>query len=296
MPVYTSNFASLLEPGLREIYGIEYNLYPEEYSSIFSVESSSKAFEEDHEIFGLGMVPQKNEGAAIVYDTAGSGGIKRYTHTTYGLGFMVTREAYEDDLYRKIKLLPKALARSVRHTIEAMGASVLNNAFTDASGIDGRALCASNHVLLGGGTYSNIPATAADLDITSFEQALIDIQNFVDNRGLKIAVRPKTLIISPENEFTAQFILKSDKLPDTANNNYNPAKGMLPYKVMHWLTDPDAWFILTDVPNGLNWFWRRRPEFTNDSDFDSENAKFKTTFRCSYGWTDPRCIYGTAGA
>ena len=297
MPVYTSNFSELLEPGLREIYGLEYSQYPEEYSKVFNIETSSKAFEEDLNMSGFGLIPTKSQGSGVTYDTAYQGWTNRYTHATYGMGFMVTREMYEDDLYRKMKLLPRALARSVRQSIETMAANVLNRAFSGSyTGGDGKELCATDHVLIAGSTYSNELATAADFDVTSYEQALIDIQAFVDDRGLKMAARPKMLVGPPNLDWQFQMVLKSEKTPDNANNAYNPAKGTIPYTIMHWLTDTDAWFILTDVPNGLNYFWRRRPEFTNDSDFDSENAKYKTTYRCSVGWTDPRGIFGSPGA
>lgn len=296
MAIFTTNFNELLLPGLRKVYGLEYAQYPEEYSKVFDVQTSDKATEKEQSITGFGNLMVKPEGASVAYDQAFQGYKKEYTHVTYGLGFIITREMWEDDQYRQMVKLPRALARSVRNTTEIFGASVFNNAFTAGYvGADGIVLCATNHPLIGGGTFANKPAVDADLDITSFEQALYDIQAFVDDRGLKMAVRPKTLWVHPSNDFQAQYILKSDKLPDTADNNYNPARGALPYGILHWLTDPDAWFIQTDVSDGLTWFWRRRPEFTNDDDFDTENAKYKTTMRCSYGWTDPRCVYGSAG-
>jgi len=298
MPVYTTNFSKLLLPGIREIYGLEYAQYPEEYSKVYAVDTSTMAYDEDQGITGLGLVPTKPEGRGITYDQAFQGYTKRYTHVAYGLGIIITREAYEDDQYRKMRLLPKALARSVRQSIETLGAATFNNAFTASAayyGGDSKEMCATDHPLIGGGTFSNELDTAADLDISSFEQALLDISEFVDDRGLKVAARPKLLIIPPSLDFQAQYILKSDKLPDSAENNYNPAKGLLPYTIMHWLTDTDAWFIQTDVPLGLTWLWRRRPEFGEDTDFDSENAKYKTTFRCQCGWTDPRGIFGSPG-
>jgi phage major head subunit gpT-like protein len=299
--INTSNFAELLEPGLRKIYGDSYNDYPEEYSKVFAVDSSSKNKEYDQEISTLGLVPVKTQGSGISYSDPSEGYKKTYTHTAYGLGFQITRELWEDALYRNIKAMPSALARSVRQTVEYLAASHLNYAFTASAayyGSDGKELCATDHPLSTGATSSNELSTAADLDITSYEQALIDIQGMVDSSGLKIAARPKRLIVAPANVFQAQMILKSSMLPDTANNNYNPAQGTMPggYVVMHWLTDDDAWFIQTDIPNGLTWFWRRRPEFTKDNDWDSENAKFKTTFRASSGWSDWRGIFGSPGA
>jgi hypothetical protein len=299
--VNTTNFAELLEPGLRKIYGDAYNDYPEEYSKVFEVDTSSKNFEQDQSLTGLGLAAVKGQGSSISYSDAINGYTKTYTHTTYGLGFMITRELWEDALYRNIKGMPKALARSVRQTVEYLAANHFNYAFTASSayyGSDSKELCATDHPLIGGSTGRNELSTAADLDITSYEQALIDIQTFVDDRSLKVAAKPRRMIIHPSNVFQAQMILKSSMLPDTANNNYNPAQGTMPggYVVMHWLTDEDAWFIQTDVPNGMTWLWRRRPEFTKDNDFDSENAKFKTTFRCSSGWSDWRGIFGSPGA
>ena len=301
MPAYTSNFSELLWPGLRKIYGDAYTSFPEEYTQVFEIDSSTKSYEYDLSVSGLGLVPEKAQGQPISYDTAYQGYKKTYTHVTYGMGFMVTREMYEDDQYRVIKGMPKGLARSTRHSIELLAANILNYGFTGSSayyGSDSKELCATDHPLIGGGTFSNELATSADLDITSYEQALIDIQKFTDDRGLKIYAKPMKLIIPPELSFQAQMILKSSQLPDTANNNYNPAQGTMPggFTTMHWLTDTDAWFIKTDVPNGLTFIWRRRPDFGQDNDFDSENAKYKTTYRCSLGWTDPRGVFGSPGA
>lgn len=287
----------LLEPGLRAIYGESYNDYPEEYTEAFEVDSSSKHQEEDFSLSGFGLAQQKNEGQNVYFDEMYKGYKTTYTHAEYALGFSVTRIMYEDDLYRQIKARPKALARSVRHTVEILAANVLNNAFTSGLGGDGKYLCATDHPIKSG-TLSNSMSPSATFSVTSFEQALIAIQGWTDDRGMKIRVLPKKLIVSPSDSFQAQIVLKSAKMPDTANNDINPAMNYLPngFTVMHWLTDTDAWFLKTDVPNGLMYFWRRRPEFTNDNDFKSENALFKTTFRCSQGWSDWRAIYGSAGA
>lgn len=297
--VNTSDFAKLLEPGLRKIYGDAYNDYAEEYSKVFAIDTSSRNFEQDQSLTTLGLAGVKPQGASVTYDDPFNGYTKTYTHVTYGQGFMVTRELWEDAMYRNIKGLPSALARSVRQTIESIAAAHLNNAFTSTyTGSDAKELCATDHPLLNGSTGRNELSTSADLDITSYEQALIDIQTFTDDRSLKVAAKPRRMVIHPSNVFAAQMILKSSMLPDTANNNFNPAQGTMPdgYVVMHWLTDEDAWFIQTDVPNGMTWIWRRRPEFTKDNDFDSENAKFKTTFRASSGWSDWRGIFGSPGA
>lgn len=297
MPLYSSNMAELLEPGIRTIYGTSYNDYPEEYTEVFEVDSSSKATETDFSLSGFGLVKQKAEGQPVEFDDIYKGYKTTYTHSEYALGFSVTRIMYEDDLYRQIKARPKALARSVRHTIEILSANILNNAFTSGTGGDGVVLCSASHPIKGG-TLSNVMSPSATFSVTSFEQALIAIQNWTDDRGMKIRTLPKKLVVSPNDAFQAQIVLKSAKMPGTADNDVNPAMNYLPngYTVMHWLTDTDAWFLKTDVPNGLMYFWRRRPEFTNDNEFKTEDALYKTTFRCSQGWTDWRTIYGSAGA
>ena len=296
----TVNFGALLEPGLHTIWGLEYKQWPEEFSQVFDVESiSGRNFIEDQSLTGFGTVPVKDQYKGIDYDTAYQGYTKRYTFVVYGLGFKVSRELFEDDMYRKIATLPKALNRSVKHTVEQDAMNVLNRAYNNAYvGADGKELCASDHPLEGGGTFSNRLDVSADLDITSFEQALIDIGGYVDGRGLKIAAKPKRLIVHPNDAWQAEKILKSAQTPGTANNDYNPAVNVLPsgYVVMHWLTDGDAWFVQTDVPNGLKFFWRRSPEFGKDNDFDAEVAKFKTTYRIDVGWTEPRNIHGSPGA
>ena len=302
MAIFTTNFAELLLPGLRKVYGDTYKDWPEEYSKVFKLETSKKSKEDDLSMSGLGLVPQKPEGQGITYDTAFQGLKKTYTHLAFGMGVAITREMFEDDLYRKMKSMASGLARSVRHTIEIEGANVLNRAFDGtnyADGSDGLELCSDAHTTIGGGNYRNELATSADLDITSFEAALVDIETqFIDERGLKLRVMPQKMVIHPSNIWQAKKILKSGQEPDTANNAINPGMGILPggFIVMHELSDADAWFITTDVPNGLTWFWRRKPEFTKDNDFDTENAKFKTTMRFSHGWTDPRGIYGSPGA
>ena len=297
MPAYTTNFSELLDPGLRVIYGNSYNDYPEEYTQAFEVDTSKKATETDFSMSGLGLAQVKGEGQDVYMDEIYKGYSNTYTHLTYALGFSITREMYEDDLYRQMRSRPAALARSVRHTVEILDANILNNAFTSGTGGDSQYLCDTDHPTKVG-TLSNDMDPSATFSVTSFEQALIDIQGWTDDRGLKIRVLPKKLIVTPSIAFQAQIVLKSAKMPDTANNDINPAMNYLPegYAVMHWLTDADAWFIKTDQPNGLLHFWRRRPEFTNDSDFKSENALYKTTFRCSQGWTDWRGIYGSSGA
>jgi len=297
MPLYSSNMPELLEPGIRIVYGDSYNDYPEEYTEAFEVDTSTKATEKDFSVSGFGLAQQKGEGQDVYFDEMYKGFSTTYTHLEYALGFAVTRIMYEDDLYRQIKSRPQALARSVRHTVEILSANILNNAFTSGLGGDGVVLCSASHPIKTG-TLSNLMSPTATFSVTSFEQALIDIQGWTDDRGLKIRVLPKKLIVSPSDAFQAQIVLKSAKMPGTADNDVNPAMNYLPngYTVMHFLTDTDAWFLKTDQPNGLMFFWRRRPEFTRDNDFKSDNALFKTTLRCSQGWTDWRGLYGSAGA
>lgn len=291
-------FGELLEPGLRRIYGDSYKTHPEEYPSMFSVETSKKKFEESLAMAGFGLVAEKAEGQSISYDDPIQGPTHQITHKTYGKGFQVSREMFEDDQYRKINSMPKQLARSVRVTIELTAANVINRAFNDSyTGADGKELCATDHVLIGGGTYKNELTTAADFDMTSFEQALIDIGDMVDDRGLPMHAKARALLIPNELSWQVARILQSEGDPETANRSMNPAKGRLSGNVIEntYLTDPDAWFLLTDVDDGLVFYWRRKPEFTKDNDFDSENAKWKTTYRMSVGWDDPRSIFGSPG-
>ncbi len=290
-----ANFGTLLAPGLRSVFFDNYKDYPEEYTQLFNVMTSKRKYEDDQGLTGFGYVPEKDEGVGIVYDDPIQGYPKRYTHKTYGLGFRVTREMWEDDLYAQMKKMPKALARSMRQTIEVDGANVFNRAFTSAyAGGDGKELVATDHPLVGGGVGSNELATPADISESSLEQAIIDIAAITDDRGLLLAMRPKKLVVSPSMAWTASRILESTLTPGTANNAMNPAKGLMPFVVNHYLTDPDAWFILCEE-HELNWFWRRRPDFDQGNDFDTEDAKFKGTARWSNGWSDWRGVYGSQG-
>jgi phage major head subunit gpT-like protein len=295
----TTHFSEALEPGIRKWYGDAYKQYPEEYTQIFDVMTSTKASEHSHSHTGFGLVPVKAEGGSITYDDTQQLYKQTLTNVAYGLGFIITRELAEDDQYNIIKKKPKSLARSVRHTVETLGANILNNAFDGtnyADGADGKELCATDHPLGYGGTEQNEPTTAVDLSATALEQAEIDIAALTDDRGLLLAAKGTKLIIPPALKWTAEKLLGSSLDPDSANNAINPANNMMPYTVNHFLTDSDAWFIKTDVPDSLVWYWRRRPEFTKDNDFDTENAKWKTTFRCIMGWDDWRGIYGSPGA
>lgn len=300
MAITSSSFTKALWPGVNAWYGEAYNDYQPQWTPIFSQEKSSRAFEEDVGISGFGYAVQKPEGSQISYDTMVQGFITRYQHIVYGLGFTITREMYEDDQYGVIgKKRAKALARSMRLTKDVLAASVLNRAFTSTyTGGDGKELCATDHPNVAGGTWSNELAVAANLSEAALEQMNIDIMKFTDDRGLKIAVKPKQLIIPPDLVFEAERILKTDGRVGTANNDLNALKTMGKVGkivVNQYLTSTTAYFLQTDVQDGLKYFERRGDQFDMDNDFDTENAKYKATARYSFGWTDPRCIYGTSG-
>ena len=301
MTINTSSFAKALWPGVNAWYGKEYSEYPVEWTKLFDSNTSKRNFEEDVLQSGFGLAPEKSEGGAVSYDTARQGFTTRYTPIVYALGFTITREMMEDDLYDTIgKGKAQALAFSMRQTKEVVAANIYNRAFLAAfAGGDGKELCSTAHPNVAGGTWSNELATPADLSEAALEQACIDIAGFTNDRGLTIAVRPKQLIISRQNIFEAKRILGSDGRVGTAENDLNAIKslGSIPEIVTnHYLTDVDAWFIRTDVKNGMKYFERRGDEFTMDNDFDTENAKFKATGRYVFGWTDPRGVYGSEGA
>ncbi len=297
----TGSFAKLLWPGLNAIYGKAYSEYPVEYTKLFETFKSSKAFEEDLGLSSFGLAVQKGEGQPITYDNERQGFVTRYQHLVFALGFIITQEMMDDDQYDVVgQRKAQSLAYSMRQTKEIFGANVYNRAFNGSyTGGDGVSLINSAHPLVAGGTFSNQIATAADLSEASLEQACIDIAGFTNDRGLLIAVRPKSLIIPRQQIFEAQRILKTDGRVGTDANDLNAIKtmGMIPEIVTnHYLTDEDAWFIRTDVPHGMKWFERKADSFDMDNDFDTSNAKFKAQMRFSAGWTDPRGLYGSAGA
>lgn len=299
--INTSSFAKSLWPGINAWYGKAYDEYPVEWNKLFDTFSSRKNFEEDVGVSSFGLAHIKGEGSPIEFDSERQGFITRYQHTVFALGFIVTREAFEDDLYDVVgQRKAKGLAFSMRQTKEINGANIYNRAFTAGYvGGDGATLLSSSHPNFAGGTWSNILATAADLSEAALEQATIDIAGFTNDRGLLIAVRPKSLIIPRQLNYEAARILKTEQRPATQLNDINALKtmGVVPEVVMnHYLTDTDAWFIRTDVADGLKYFERRADEFTTDDDFDTENAKYKATARYSFGWTDPRGLFGTPGA
>lgn len=299
--ITSSSFAKLLWPGLNSIYGKAYNDYATEWDKLFEKNSSDRAYEEDLGLSSFGLASQKAEGAPITYDTERQGFTSRYNHVVYALGFIITREIYEDDQYGKVGAQKaKALARSMRQTKEINGANVYNRAQTAGYvGGDGVTLLSASHPNVAGGTFSNVIGTAADLSEAALEQAVIDIAGFRDDRGLLIAAKPEQLIIPYQLQFEAGRILGSDGRVGTDLNDPNvlKQKGIFSnVTVNHYLTDADAWFIRTNIKDGLKYFERRGDQFEMDNDFDTENAKFKATARYSFGWSDPRAIYGSAGA
>jgi len=299
--IVTSNFAKALAPGVNAWYGKEYAEFKPEYPQLFDTFNSSRNFEEDVGVSSFGLAKTKSEGSAIQYDTERQAFITRYTHVVYALGFMISREAFDDDQYDVVgQRKAQGLAFSMRQTKEIVAANVYNNAFTSGyTGGDGSILAVSSHPNLAGGTWSNVPSTAVDLSEAALEQAVIDIAGWTNDRGLKIAVLPKRLIIPVNLWFDATRILKADKQPNDLNNNPNAIRtlGLVPEVVVnHYLTDTDAWFLSTNVKNGMK-HWERWPDrFEMDNDFDTENAKFKAIGRYSFGWTDPRGLYASAGA
>jgi len=304
MAISRAQLVKELEPGLNALFGLEYKRYENEAAQIFDNESSDRAFEEEVMLSGFGTADVKPEGSGVQYDDAQETYTARYTMETVALAFALTEEAIEDNLYDRISSrYTKALARSMATSKQVKGANVLINAFATAGtgydGGDGVALVSNAHPTLNG-TQSNRPTTYADLSETSLEQALIDIAGYQDERGLKIAAQGTKLIIPKELEFTATRILKSQGRVGTADNDINALKsmGMVPqgYTVNHYLTDTDAWFIKTDVPNGLKHFVRAPLKTAMEGDFDTGNVRYKARERYSFGWSDWRGIYGNTGA
>ena len=301
MAISRSQLVKELEPGLNALFGLEYKRYENEHAQIFDSETSDRAFEEEVMLSGFGNAQVKGEGQGISYDDAQETFTSRYTHETIALGFAITEEAIEDNLYDRLaSRYTKALARSMANTKQVKAANVLNNAFNSSyAGGDAKELCATDHPTLAG-TFSNELATSADLNETSLEQALIDIAAFTDERGLKVAARGMKLIIPSELQFTAERLMKSSQRVGTADNDINAinSMGMIPqgYVVNHYLTDTDAFFIKTDVPNGLKMFTRAPIKTSMEGDFDTGNVRYKARERYSFGWSDPRGIFGSPGA
>lgn len=302
MAISRSQLLKELLPGLNALFGLEYKRYGEEHKEIYETETSERSFEEEVKLSGFASAPVKTEGAAIAYDNAQEAFTSRYTHETIALGFSITEEAVEDNLYDSLSSrYTKALARSMAYTKQVKAANVLNNAFNSSyKGGDGVSLCANNHPLVSGGTNSNIPTVAADLNETSLEDAVIQIAAWTDERGLLIAAKPKKLVIAPSNMFVATRVLETELRVGTADNDLNALKnnGSIPegYTVNHFLTDPDAWFLITDVPNGLKHFVRTPLATQMEGDFDTGNVRYKARERYSFGWSDALGIFGSQGA
>ena len=301
MAISRAQMLKELLPGLNALFGLEYERYDDEHTMIYETESSERSFEEEVKLSGFGAAPVKAEGAAISYDSAQESFTARYNHETIALGFSITEEAMEDNLYDSLSArYTKALARSMANTKQVKAANVLNNAFDSSfAGGDGVELCSTAHPLVAG-TLSNELATAADLNETSLEQALIDIAAFTDERGLLISTQGRKLIIPSELQFVAERLTQSQLRVGTADNDINATRnmGMLPegYVVNHYLTDPDAFFIKTDIPNGFKLFQRSPIRTSMEGDFDTGNVRYKARERYSFGFSDPRCVFGSPGA
>jgi hypothetical protein len=298
MAISRAQLVKELEPGLNALFGLEYNRYENQHAEIFPSETSDRAFEEEVMLSGFASAPTKAEGAGVVFDTAGETFTARYTHETIALAFSITEEAIEDNLYDRLAArYTRALARSMSNTKQVKAAAVLNNAqVTTVTGGDGVSLINASHPLATGGTFSNVLSVAADLNETSLEQSLIDIQSFVDERGLKIALNGVKMIIPKELQFTAERLMKSPQRVGTADNDINALAnmGMIPqgYRVNNYLTDTDSFFIMTDSPNGFKHFVRSPIKTAMEGDFDTGNVRFKARERYSFGFSDPRCVFG----
>ena len=301
MAISRAQLLKELLPGLNALFGLEYARYGEEHKEIFETETSERSFEEETKLSGFSAAPVKNEGSAIAYDNAQEVFTARYNHETIALGFSLTEEAIEDNLYDSLSArYTKALARAMAYTKQTKAAAILNNGFdTDYPGGDGQPLFSDAHPLVSGGTNSNIPAVATDLNETALENAVIQIAAWTDERGLLIAAKPRKLVIPPSLQFVATRLLETELRVSTADNDINAIKsnGSIPegYTVNHFLTDTDAWFLTTDVPNGLKHFVRTPLAQSMDGDFDTGNVRYKSRERYSFGWSDPLGMYGSVG-
>ena len=302
MAISRAQLLKELLPGLNALFGMEYARYGEEHKEIFDTEKSERSFEEETKLAGFGAAPVKNEGSAIAYDNAQEAFTARYSHETIALGFSITEEAVEDNLYDSLSArYTKSLARAMAYTKQVKAAAVLNNGFSASYvGGDGVPLFSASHPLISGGVNSNIPSTPVDLNETSLENAVIQISLWVDERGLLIAARPRKLIIPPALQFVATRLLETSLRVGTADNDVNALKnnGSIPegYAINHYLTDTNAWFLTTDVPNGLKHFERSPLTNSMDGDFDTGNVRYKARERYSFGWSDPLGMFGSPGS
>ena len=302
MAISRAQLAKELEPGLNALFGMEYDRYENEHAEIFDTESSDRAFEEEVLIVGFGNASVKEEGQGVEFDSASEGFTARYTHETVALAFSLTEEAVEDNLYDRLGArYTKALARSMAHTKQVKAANVLNNAFSSSfAGGDGKSLIATDHPLAHGGTLANRATTMADLNETSLENALINISTFVDDRNMILAMKGTKLIVPPQLQFVADRLLETPGRVGTADNDINAIRnmGLLPegYAVNHFLTDTDAFFILTACPDGFKHFERTPITTSMEGDFDTGNVRYKARERYSFGFSNPRCVFGSQGA
>ena len=302
MAISRSQLLKELLPGLNALFGLEYARYGEEHKELYEIESSERSFEEETKLSGFSSAPVKSEGAATAYDNAQEAWTTRYSHETISLGFSVTEEAIEDNLYDSLSArYTKALARGMAYTKQVKGASILNNGFSSSyTGGDGVSLFSTAHPLVSGGTNSNTFSTQADLNETSLEAAVIQIAAWTDERGLLIAGKPKKLVVPPSLMFVATRLLETKLRVGTNNNDISAINnnGTIPegYTVNHFLTDTNAWFLLTDVPNGLKHFVRTPLQNSMDGDFDTGNVRYKSRERYSFGWSDPLGAFGSSGS
>ena len=302
MAISRAQLLKELLPGLNALFGLEYKTYGEQHKEIFDTETSERSFEEETKLSGFSAAPVKNEGSAIAYDNGQEAWTARYNHETIALGFSLTEEAIEDNLYDTLSSrYTKALARAMAYTKQTKAAAILNNGFSSSyPGGDGVALFSTAHPLVSGGTNSNTPTTAADLNETSLEAAVIQIAQWTDERGLLIAAKPRKLIVPPSLQFVATRLLETELRVGTADNDINALKnnGSIPegYTVNNFLTDSDAWFLTTDVPNGLKHFVRTPLATSMDGDFDTGNVRYKARERYSFGWSDPLGAFASPGA
>ena len=304
MAISRAQLLKELLPGLNALFGLQYATYDQEHKEIYETETSERSFEEETKLSGFSAAPVKNEGSAISYDNAQEAWTARYNHETIALGFSLTEEAIEDNLYDSLSArYTKALARAMAYTKQVKAAAVLNNGFTNSAayyGGDGVPLFSASHPLITGGVNSNIPTTAADLNETSLEAAVIQISLWTDERGLLIAAKPSKLVVPPALQFTATRLLETELRVSTADNDINALKnnGSIPggYTINHFLTDTNAWFLCTDVPNGMKHFVRSPLAQSMDGDFDTGNVRYKSRERYSFGWSDPLGMFGSSGA
>jgi hypothetical protein len=302
MAISRAQLLKELLPGLNALFGMEYSRYGEEHKEIYETETSERSFEEETKLSGFSAAPVKNEGSAIAYDNAQEAWTTRYNHETIALGFSITEEAIEDNLYDSLSArYTKGLARAMAYTKQVKAAATINNGFSAAyPGGDGVALFSTSHPLVNGGVNSNRPSTAADLNETSLENAVIQIAAWTDERGLLIAAKPKKLIVPPALQFVATRLLETNLRVGTTDNDINALKnnGSIPegYTINHYLTDTNGWYLTTDVPNGLKHFVRTPLQNSMDGDFDTGNVRYKARERYSFGWSDPLGIYGSPGS